>query len=133
MELEQQIDLRVSLSTISVLLVPLLRQAIFSVPDEEVLYGRSVLNLNVMIGCLSSVQISCNNNEMMMQLSAVMHDMHHVPDSLAAKNNTTQHTDTAFTSSQCQDRSAIIVLHSLDRRVGRFNQEMEMEEKERID
>jgi hypothetical protein len=39
-ELEQQIDLRVSLSTISVLLVPLLRQAIFSVPDEEVLYGR---------------------------------------------------------------------------------------------
>jgi hypothetical protein len=48
-ELEQQIDLRVSLSTISVLLVPLLRQAIFSVPDEEVLYGRSVLNLNVMV------------------------------------------------------------------------------------
>lgn len=83
-------------------------------------------------GCLVSVQISCNN-EMMMQLSAVMHGMHHVPDSLAAKNNTTQHTDTAFTSSQCQDRSAIIVLHSLDRRVGRFNQEMEMEEKERID
>lgn len=88
----------------------------------------SVLNLNVMIGCLSSVQISCNNNEMMMQLSAVMHDMHHVPDSLA------EHTSTHRHNFHFQPvPSAIIVLHSLDRRVGRFNQEMEKEEKERID